>query len=410
MVEALVIDDKHPRALATINLPALVANLKLAITSCPDAEVIPVIKANAYGHGVEEVAAAIVDANMGVKNFAVATFCEAIALRQQFKSLNNPGASTESILLLGGFSSASELTELLAQKIDPVVHTFTQVKQLVSLLESQVNPNPSHIWLKLDTGMHRLGMTESECVSALSELFRALKKTGREKSTNIVIMSHLASADNGDDTASIAQTKSQLALFKEAAIRLKETSSFNAEQFSASLAASTGILSLPEAHYDYVRPGVMLYGASPFANRTAEEIGLQPVMTLSSRIVAIRDLQAGECIGYGGTYTCKKPMRMAVVSIGYADGYPRSASDGTPVLVRIGGSTGNKSAQRTTLIGRVSMDMITIDLTDISDAQIGDEVVLWGEGLPADEVASHAGSIGYELFCRVTARVSFHYR
>jgi alanine racemase len=207
-------------------------------------------------------------------------------------------------------------------------------------------------------------------------------------------MSHLAWGDVDDDDA-CSFTINQRQRFA-AAIDLL------GHKGKCSLAASTGIVAHPDTHFNIVRPGVMLYGSSPFEHISCEELGLRPVMTLRSRLIAINELKVGDAIGYGATYICEKEMRVGVVSIGYGDGYPRSASTGTPVILE-----GRDRFYRTALIGRVSMDMITIDLTGIDSAAVEDSVILWGDELPAEEVAAHAGTIAYELFCQVTKRVNF---
>ncbi|MDB3909025.1 alanine racemase, partial [Gammaproteobacteria bacterium] len=223
----------------------------------------------------------------------------------------------------------------------------------------------------------------------------------RHPETEVVLMSHLASADELDNPAAIDFTQRQIEEFD--ALRQQIAESIQGP-VQGSLAASSGILELPQTHHQFVRPGFMLYGASPFASRSAEEIGLQPVMTLSARIIAINDVDAGATIGYGATYRCKQNTRVGIVSIGYADGYPRSAKNGTPVVVKCQGGP-----RRTGLLGRVSMDMLAIDLTGMESVKIADEVVLWGRDLPADEVARSADTISYELFCKVTKRVEFVY-
>ena len=238
--------------------------------------------------------------------------------------------------------------------------------------------------------MNRLGMGALTCLQLYKQL-RAITDV------DVVFMSHLAWADELENPDSKAFTDLQLDAFAAARRAIVKKSE---EDLPCSMAASAGILAVPAAHYQYIRPGIMLYGSSPLASQTGEEIGLHPAMTLSSRLIAINELDVGDSVGYGASYTCDRPTRVGVVSIGYGDGYPRSAISGTPVLVKCGGTT-----VRTHLIGRVSMDMITIDLTGVDLARIDDEVVLWGEGLCADEVAEAAGTIAYELFCKVTPRV-----
>ncbi|MCH1600110.1 MAG: alanine racemase, partial [Pseudomonadales bacterium] len=249
-------------------------------------------------------------------------------------------------------------------------------------------------WIKYNTGMNRLGLGKRQA----SEFYLRLQKC---PNTELVLMSHLACADDPDSKEFASFTQQQLQYLTELRGELVTASKQDVE---CSMAASAGILQWPDTHLDYVRPGVMLYGSSPMAGKTGEELGLQPVMTLRSRLITIRDLKAGESIGYGATYVCDRDTRMGTVSIGYGDGYPRSAINGTPVLVQTA-----SGSVRTRMIGRVSMDMITIDLTGIDDAQIDDEVTLWGEGLCADEVARSAGTISYELFCKVTPRVEVSY-
>ena len=214
-------------------------------------------------------------------------------------------------------------------------------------------------------------------------------------------MSHLAFADDMGNPASRAFTDKQMEGFLGLRKQLQKDCD---ETVETSMAASAGILSLPETHLNYVRPGVMLYGSSPLAKMAGGEVGLHPVMTLSSRLISISDVPAGESIGYNATYVCEKDTRVGTVSIGYGDGYPRSAVNGTPVLVKTQTRT-----LRTQLIGRVSMDMITIDLSGIEDAQIDDEVILWGAGLSSDEVSKYANTISYELFCKITQRVHYVY-
>jgi alanine racemase len=233
------------------------------------------------------------------------------------------------------------------------------------------------VWLKVDSGMHRLGFTPTEAVKAYQRL-EALPSVVR-----IVLCSHFAAAD---DITSL-QTDRQTAVMNDLAARLPA--------MPRSFANSAAILGRPEVHHQWVRPGIMLYGSSPFADRTANDLDLKPVMTLHSRVIAVRELAAGEAVGYGATWTSLQPTRLAVVAIGYGDGYPRHAPSGTPVLI---------NGQRYPLVGRVSMDMITVDVSD-APVHTGDHAVLWGEGLPVDEIAAHAGTISYELFCKITNRV-----
>lgn len=350
---------------AEIRLAALRNNLQCVRKAAPDSKVMAVIKANGYGHGMLRVAAALGDADA----FAVASIDEAL-------ELHSAGIQKPVVLLEGLFEQA-ELA--LAQKINlqPVVHCQEQLHMLDAADASQ----PLDVWLKLDTGMNRLGFTATQFADAHTRL------SNNPAVASVRHMTHFACAD---DRASPA-TATQIELFTSTTRDLKA---------ECSLANSAGILGFPECHADWVRPGIMLYGASPFtdasaADTTAEALGLEPVMTLKSKLIAINALEAGQSVGYGAEWQCPQAMRVGVVAVGYGDGYPRHAADTTPVLV---------NGQRTSVIGRVSMDMITVDLCNI-DAHVGDEVVLWGEGLPADEVAAAAETIAYELFCNIAARV-----
>jgi len=379
--------DRQRRAWADIDLQALQANLGVVRQHNQNAGITAVIKSNGYGHGMEAVARALSEAPVKIDRFAVATFDEAVAL--------NMTGTGKRILLLEGFSDSEQARFLIESDIEFVIHADYQLAILKQILREHRSNRQLTVWLKLDTGMHRLGLNDSEFLQTYQELM-TLTQVG-----HIVVMSHLACADDSEDPVAAANTNDQLRRFNAA---LSELTAFDPRQLDRSLAASAGILAWPETHFNHVRPGVMLYGSSPLSNVTGVELGLQPVMTLRARVIAIKQVPAGGSIGYGATYTCDRPTRVGVVSIGYGDGYPRSAPTGTPVLVRTAGTY-----QRSCLLGRVSMDMITIDLEDLGDTEVGDEVVLWGESLPADEVARFAGTISYELFCQVTGRVSYVY-
>ena len=238
------------------------------------------------------------------------------------------------------------------------------------------------MWLKVDTGMHRLGIKPEDAATSLERLNHC-------KVVELVnVMTHLANADDLDDS----YTNKQLALFEQSVVNL------NAPR---SIANSAGILGWPASHCDWVRPGIMLYGVSPLLNNTAAQHQLQPVMTLHSELISVNWQQKGEAVGYGGSYVCPEDMPVGVVAIGYGDGYPRHAASGTPVLV---------NGQRVARGGRVPMDMSCVDLRNQPEAKAGDPVVLWGQGLPIEEVAAAADTIAYELLCKVTSRVSFEYR
>jgi alanine racemase len=339
---------------------ALRHNHALVRQTAPHAKVWSVIKANAYGHGVLRAAKALQSVADG---FAVVEVEQAIALRQA--GIRQP------VLLLEGFYQANELPLFAQWQLTPVLHTLWQVDALIA---SQWQ---LPVYLKIDTGMHRLGFTAKEFSTVLTRLESA------GCAASITVMTHFADADEDKGIAEQMQ-------------RLRGITAGLA--LPLSLANSAALLRFPESHADWVRPGIMLYGASPFpARQSAESLGLKPVMTLTSEIIAVRDLKAGDRVGYGGTFVAEQPMRIGIIACGYADGYPRHAPTGTPVLV---------ARQRTRTLGRVSMDKLCVDLTGIDQkVGAGDTATLWGEGLPADDVATAAGTVAYELFCAVTPRV-----
>ncbi len=353
------------RCWATIDLGALRHNLQQVGTFAPGTNIMAAVKANAYGHGAIPCAKALAQADA----LAVASMAEALELRQA--GVDKP------IVLLGGVLNSDELEEAADHGLQLVVHDDFQLK----LLEQAKPSGRIRVWGKLDTGMHRLGFLPEQ-VRQVHGRLRALPSVELQG-----WMTHFASADALD----LPVTTRQIEVFNQALKGLPGR---------RSLANSAGIVAWPDSHADWVRPGIMLYGASPVQGRAASELGLKPVMTLRARVLSIRELPAAEPVGYGGTWTTPEPMRVAVLAIGYADGYPRHAPNGTPVLV---------NGCRVPLVGRVSMDMITVDLRGLDTVHEGDEAVLWGQGLPADEVALAAGTIAYELFCQVGRRVEFDY-
>ena len=342
---------------ALIDLNALRHNYLLA-KSLSGQRALAVIKANAYGHGAVQCAAALAEIADG---FAVACIEEALELRA--------AGVSKPILLLEGWFEADELPLLVQHDLRAVVHHEEQLQQL----EQAQLAAPLHIWLKLDTGMHRVGFSPVE----YADIWRRLERSS--KVASLTKMTHFSRADEPDT----GRTEEQLKVFAEATEGLDGP---------ASLCNSPGVLAWPAAHNDWLRPGIMLYGATPFNFAQAQAEQLQPVMQLESRIIAVRDLPAGEPIGYGSRFVTQRPTRVGVVAMGYADGYPRHAKDGTPVLV---------DGQRSRLIGRVSMDMLTVDLTDLPNSGLGSPVRLWGNGLNASEVAAWADSIPYQLFCNL---------
>jgi alanine racemase len=349
-----------------VSRAALQHNMQRVRQAAPHARVMAMVKADAYGHGAALVAGTLVEADA----FGVAFIDEALALRAA--GIRQP------IAVLEGVFSAAEMAEAVRRHLSVVVHQEEQLR----LLEGCTLAGPVDVWLKVDTGMHRLGFAPEAAAAACRRL-RAAGVTG-----SIGLLTHFASADILESP----QTERQIARFR--AVQ-RELTGGDARPMADSLANSAAILAWPSAHGAWVRPGIMLYGSSPFADRSAAELGLQPAMTLSSRLIAVQAVRQGEPVGYGGAWVAPRDTRIGVIAIGYGDGYPRHACNGTPVLV---------NGQRVGLAGRVSMDMITVDLGE-TPAALGDPCVLWGEGLPADEVAAHAGTISYELFCKVTARV-----
>lgn len=348
---------------AEIDCTALRRNLQRVREAAPGAKVIAVIKANAYGHGLVRVARVLQQA--GTEAFAVARLNEALLLREA--GIHQP------ILCLEGFLDSEELDDLADHDLQVVIHHESHV----ALLEKHAVSKPITAWLKIDSGMHRLGVAPQQAL----ELWQRLKRCDSVK--ELKLMTHLASADDRNSE----QTRQQLKLFSETIAGL------DAE---ITIANSAGILGWSLSHGQWVRPGIMLYGVSPFIKGRGENEGLQPVMTLTSRLIAVNQFKKGDAIGYGASWVCPEDMPVGVVACGYGDGYPRHAAPGTPVLV---------NGQRLPLVGRVSMDTLCVDLRNAPDAFIGQPVTLWGKGLPVEEIAEYASTIPYELLCGVTGRV-----
>lgn len=350
---------------ARIDLAAVRHNAQLVRQCAPHARMAAVVKANAYGHGATQVARALA---AQVDAFAVACLEEALELRDS-------GISAPIVLLEGVFSP-DELALAERAGLTLVVHSQAQLEWMLAARPART----LDCWLKLDTGMHRLGFAPEHFADAWRRL-RACPHVGQ-----IVAMSHFARADEPREPS----TEHQLERFSAVV---------GALELPVSLANSAAILAWPESHHEWVRPGLMLYGASPLSEASALAEQLRAAMTLESTLVAVRELPAGEVVGYGGRFRCTRPTRLGVVAIGYADGYPRHAPDGTPVLVE---------GQIAPLAGRVSMDMLTVDLTDLPRISPGARVELWGQGLAANRVAEASSSISYQLFCAVS-RVSIEY-
>lgn len=358
---------------ATIHVDALRHNLGQVRARAPRSRVMAVVKADGYGHGLERVARALV----GADAFGVAALSDAERLRA--------AGVSQPILLLSGFDEPADIARLRALGVWTVVHHASQLE----MLEQAAPGEPIDCWLKLDSGMHRLGFAPH----AFRDAYARLRALGGGTVGDVVLMNHFASSDEFADSASRgAQTRKQLSVFRETTAGLEGT---------RSLANSAAVLGWPEAHDDWVRPGGALYGMSVVEGMDGSAFGLRPAMTLATRLIAVNRVCKGGRIGYAGTWECPEDMDVGVAAIGYGDGYPRAAPAGTPVLV------GGHPAQ---VIGRVSMDLMTIDLRGVPGARVGDDVVLWGAELPVERIAAGAGTIGYELTCSITRRVRFFER
>jgi alanine racemase len=351
---------------ATIHVDAIRHNLARARACAPGAKVWGVLKANGYGHGLERAMRGLLDAD----GLALIEPENAVRLREL--------GWRKPVLLLEGPFDAADVGMMAQYGVNGAIHNEMQL----ALLEAARPARRLDVHLKMNTGMNRLGFMPAQFAAAHARL-RALPHVGE-----ITLMTHFANADNTADAR--LPLHEQVRRFRLGSAGLPGP---------VSLSNSAGIVRMPELQGelagDWVRPGIMLYGGTP-GGATAQALGLRPAMTLASEIIGIQDIAAGECVGYGSRFQAEGAMRIGVVACGYADGYPRHAPQDTPVLVE---------GVRTRLVGRVSMDMLTVDLSDVPGARVGSRVVLWGEGLPIDEVAEAAGTIGYELMCALAQRV-----
>jgi alanine racemase len=354
-------------ATAVIDLGALRHNLGTARRRAAGAKVMAVVKANGYGHGAARLLEALGEADM----LGVACIEEALALRE--------AGGRQPILLMEGVFEADELPLCARHGFEVAVHDATQVE----MLERARLARPLAVWLKVNTGMNRLGVRPEEAPGIHGRL-----RDSAAVAPRLRLMTHFANAEEPGDPA----TREQIGRFAAAARGFRVERSF---------CNSAGLLLWPEAHAEWVRPGVMLYGVSPRVGRSGVDEGLRPVMTLGTRLIAVRGVERGEAVGYAGTWRATADTRVGIAAMGYGDGYPRHAPSGTPVLVN-----GKPAA----LAGRVSMDMLAVDLAGQPEAKVGDPVTLWGEGLPVETVAAHAGTNAYELLCGVTGRVRVELR
>ncbi|MEO8672718.1 MAG: alanine racemase [Tahibacter sp.] len=349
---------------ATIHLSALRANFARIRELAGSAKVMAVVKADGYGHGLERVARAL----DGADAFGVAAIADGQRLRA--------AGQRQRIVVLSGPDERADLAEMRRLKLDAVIHHESQL----DWLEADRDSRALRVWLKIDTGMHRLGFPVDQVHSAHARL-RALPGIDPE----IALMTHFSASDEFDNST----TAEQIDCFDRTTAGLPGV---------RCLSNSAGLLAWPAARGDWVRTGGLLYGLSVVDGKCAADLGFRPVMTLSTRLIAINAMRRGDRVGYAGTWACPEDMRVGVAAIGYGDGYPRSAASGTPVLV---------DGTRAQIAGRVSMDLITIDLRTIPNARVGDAVVLWGLNLPVEEIATHAGTISYDLTCGMTRRVLF---
>jgi len=344
---------------AQINLAALRNNLAKAREKAPGTQLLAVVKANAYGHGLARVLPALEDAD----GLALVEPEAAYDLRER--------RFTRRILMLEGFFAESELPEFAQRRLATVVHDMEQVK----MLEKAVLSRALEVFVKVNVGMNRLGFAPSDVAGVCQRL------SSSPSVAALRLMMHFARADEEDGL------RDAIDVFDRAC---------KGFAYPRSLANSAGVCRFEEVGGDIVRPGIMLYGASPFPYDTANMLGLLPVMTLRSQLIAVQEVKPNESVGYGASYTASRAHRVGVIACGYADGYPRHAPNGTPVLV---------CGKKVRMAGRPSMDMLTVDLTDVPEARVGSPVVLWGEGLPVDDVANAASTVGYELLCAVAPRV-----
>lgn len=346
-----------------IDTKALLHNLQRVHTFVPNAKVVAMVKANAYGHGLESVATVLAD---HVDYFGVALCEEAIRIREM--GINTP------VLVLEGFFTKDELLWMASHRVDTVIHHLSQVETLISTpLKKDIR-----VWIKLDSGMHRLGFPKD----GFLKTYRALQRCGWVKQP-MTMMTHLASASKEKDK----QTKSQLSYFKEVTDSLKGPKS---------VANSAAICSNNLSDTRLVRPGIMLYGGAPLDYKPPSSLGLKPVMTFTTEVMALRVCEKGGTVGYGAIWRSDKKSIIATLPVGYADGYPRYLDNDAYVIIK---------GQKAPVVGRVSMDMITVDVTHIKDIKQGDTVLLWGPGLPCHEIANCANTIDYDLFAQISTRV-----
>ena len=355
-------------ALAILSTENLLHNLTVIQQKAPTSRIIAMVKANAYGHGLRSVSLRL---EKYVDSVGVASIDEAIALRKAGVKIP--------ITLMEGVFEPDELLIASCERFHVVFHTVDQIQWLES---SSLLPLPLTAWIKIDTGMGRLGFPSDQALQAYQRL-----TANKQVVTPIGCMSHLACADDYHHPLNQEQIHNFAAFTRNL-------------PGPKSLCNSAALFSFADQQYDVIRPGLALYGVSPFSTHTAAELGLKPVMTLQTRLIAVRIGRKNSTLGYGARFVCPEDMPIGVIAMGYGDGYPRSAQDGTPILV---------NGVRCKLIGRVSMDMITIDLRPYPQAKVNDQVILWGNGLPLEEVAPYTNNIPYDMLTSIQSRVKFHW-
>lgn len=374
----------------TLNSAALTHNLNQVINKIPEkTQVLAMVKADAYGHGVRHCVPGLQQADA----LGVACFDEA-------KQIRDLGWQ-KGVVLIEGVFSQQEWAESIEAKCQSIVHHQNQVQWALANLPAADSPCRT-IWLKLNTGMNRLGFEPEEIV--------AVAKTLVDAGYNLILTSHFANADRPDHPSNANQIK----VFTDALTQLREQVDGH---IKASLCNSAGIINFPECHFDWVRPGIMLYGSTPLEGISAQELQLKPVMTFSASLMAIHNIAAGAPVGYGSRFVANRPIVKGIVSIGYGDGYPRVVDGSAWVTVKPQPSEGDRDSStgakeavsyKCPVIGRVAMDMIAIDLTEVPNPTVGYQVTLWGDpdkSEPSvDEIANSAHTLGYELLCRVTQR------
>lgn len=354
--------------IATIDLAALKHNLKHLKQLASNSKVMSVIKANGYGHGAVEIARALEQSDA----FAVARLSEAIQLRQ--------AGIDKAIVLLEGIHSVEQLQQAAEYRLSPVFHHWSQIN---FLQHAQTVMPLQFCWLMIETGMHRLGISLDDSQQAYEELSNSALIEG-----DIGLMSHFANSDSIGDVRNQQQLQ-----------QILQVKSLYSTQLS--MANSAAILSIEESHFDWVRPGLMLYGISPFEDKSASDLGFKPAMKFRAKIVSINDVHPSEQVGYGGDWQASEISKIGTVDVGYGDGYSRHLSNKGYVSIK---------GQKVSVVGRVSMDMICVDLSEMGDVDVGQEVILWGdEAVSVETVAALANTIPYELVCQLNGRVERQY-